>query len=38
VHDLSDKLVRQMERFEGRHRSKIKPRRSPPKSKETAKA
>ena len=36
VHDLTDKLVRQMERFEGRHRSKIKPRRFPPKSKETA--
>lgn len=29
VHDLAEKLVRQMERFEGRHRAKIKPRRSP---------
>jgi putative sigma-54 modulation protein len=29
VHDLTDKLVRQMERFEGKHRSKVKPRRSP---------
>jgi putative sigma-54 modulation protein len=28
VHDLTDKLVRQMERFEGRHRSKAKPRRA----------
>lgn len=29
VHDLIDKLVRQMERFEGRHRAKVKPRRTP---------
>jgi len=29
VHDLTDKLVRQMERFEGKHRSKVKPRRGP---------
>ncbi|TET22384.1 MAG: ribosome-associated translation inhibitor RaiA [Candidatus Stahlbacteria bacterium] len=37
VHDLTDKLVRQMERFEGRHRSKIKSRRTPgPGREETA--
>lgn len=29
VHDLVDKLVRQMERFEGKHRAKRKPRRNP---------
>jgi len=29
VHDLTNKLVRQMERFEGKHRAKIKPRRTP---------
>jgi len=29
VHDLTDKLVRQMERFEGKHRAKDKPRRTP---------
>lgn len=29
VHDLTGKLVRQMERFEGRHRARIKPRRAP---------
>ncbi|MBN2379999.1 ribosome-associated translation inhibitor RaiA [candidate division WOR-3 bacterium] len=29
VHDLTDKLVRQMERFEGKHRAKDKHRRSP---------
>ncbi len=29
VHDLVDKLVRQMERFEGKHRAKMKPKRSP---------
>lgn len=29
VHDLTDKLVRQMERFEGKHRAKVKPRRAP---------
>lgn len=29
IHDLAEKLVRQMERFEGRHRAKVKPRRSP---------
>lgn len=28
VHDLTDKLVRQMERFEGRHRAKGKSRRT----------
>lgn len=28
VHDLTEKLVRQMERFEGRHRAKTKPRRT----------
>jgi putative sigma-54 modulation protein len=28
VHDLIEKLIRQMERFEGRHRAKVKPRRT----------
>lgn len=28
VHDLTEKMVRQMERFEGKHRAKVRPRRA----------
>ncbi|NLI97303.1 ribosome-associated translation inhibitor RaiA [bacterium] len=28
IHDLTDKLVRQMERFEGKHRAKVRPKRA----------